>query len=165
MAENRAKKIAMAIGIFVVLMLFSGFGGSYIQDYFEDNCQEGNQTGFCESNYPEANQCELYNTQETCESRLSDGCFWNIYHDQECYDRGSLAFTIFTTIVGIIALAIGFFIKNNGTISGGLIGGGIGSLVMAIISYWSNINELIRVLLIGIVLTILLLIAWKKLRD
>ena len=56
-------------------------------------------------------------------------------------------------------------IKRNNAASGGLIGGGIISLIIAVLSYWSNINELARVFLIGILAVALIILALKKLKD
>jgi len=162
-------KIAMGIGIVIVVALFAGFGADYIGNSFRDNCREPSD-GYCYSTSVSKpiieNQCYDITTQEECNA--NNECEWDSYYSysDECRQSYHNTFSIFSLIIGIIALIAGFIVsKNNEALSGGLVGGGIISLIIAVIGYWSYITELLRVILIGIIAVILIVIAAKKLKD
>lgn len=67
--------------------------------------------------------------------------------------------------VGIIAIVIGFLIIQAETVSLGLSFGGLISLIVGTIGYWSAMNDYLRFIILGIVLAILIWIGIKKIRD
>lgn len=127
---NNGIKIAMGIGLVMVLTLFVIFGAQYMGDTFKTMCSQENPLDFT-----------------------------------KCDKQFDTAFTVFAIIIGLIALTVGLKIKHNNTLSGGLVGGGIVSLIMAVINYWSNLNAVVRVGAIGVLALMLIFIAYKKLRD
>lgn len=85
-----------------------------------------------------------------------------------CYVNSNSATNIFSisaAILGLLAIAIGVFIKKNQAISGGLIAGGITGLIMAITRYWNYLNGWGRVITTGIVLAGLITLSYYKLKD
>ncbi|MBI5391203.1 hypothetical protein HZB02_06965 [Candidatus Woesearchaeota archaeon] len=66
-------------------------------------------------------------------------------------------------IAGAIGLLIGLFI-SVGAVSAGLMAGGIFSMFYGIMTYWSNLGDVVRFVLIGVVLLILIWVGYKKMR-
>lgn len=74
---------------------------------------------------------------------------------------------VFVTLVilGIISLLIGFMLSSVSVVSLGLSFGGVLSLVIASIRYWSAMDEFIRVIILGLALVILIWIGIKKFKE
>tara|TARA_Y100000310_G_C20047251_1_gene518878 strand:- start:150 stop:533 length:384 start_codon:yes stop_codon:yes gene_type:complete len=68
---------------------------------------------------------------------------------------------IVASISGIIGIVIGAFIKVEG-VGAGLIGGGILSVLYGVIRYWEYAENIIRVIILGVVLGVLIWIGFKK---
>lgn len=68
-------------------------------------------------------------------------------------------------IVGIALLIGSYFIRISGVVSLGLSFGGILALVVGSIRYWADMNEYIRVIVLGIALVVLIWFGIKKFRD
>tara|TARA_Y100000310_G_scaffold344775_1_gene459420 strand:+ start:5305 stop:5763 length:459 start_codon:yes stop_codon:yes gene_type:complete len=68
---------------------------------------------------------------------------------------------IILSIVGIITIGISLLLTNLPIVSG-LMYGGILNILMGIMRYWSNMNEYLRFIVSGIILIILIYIAYKK---
>ncbi len=163
MAKNTFMKVILGLGIVVVIGLFAGFGGDYIGNYFQDKCnEESNTQGSCQG--IQGLGCETFTTRDTCPS-AEGGCYWQEPYNQQCFDNKQMYFSIFAAIVGIITLGIGLVIKENNSVGGGLIGGGIVSLITSLFVYWSNINGLLRVVLMGVLVIVLIIIGFKKFSD
>lgn len=165
-----AKKVAMGIGLAVVVALFAGFGADYIASSVRDGCSDGNGTCYSVPKTPSGgmaasdDDCASILTAEECTAEVD--CYWqDDRYSDECRQTYQNVFTIFASVVGALGLIISFMVKNNNALSGGLMGGGIGALIIATISYWSRMSDLIRVLLILVLLIILVWIAYKKLKD
>ena len=77
---------------------------------------------------------------------------------QEAYQR-----TIFIILVvlGVISLVSGAFIANE-IVTLGLSWGGVLSLIVASMRYWSSADNLIKVLILGFALAVLIWLAIKK---
>ena len=77
---------------------------------------------------------------------------------QKVYQR-----TIFIILVvlGVISLALGAFLVNE-IVTLGLSWGGVLSLIIASMRYWSSADNLIRVLILGFALIVLIWLAIKK---
>lgn len=74
---------------------------------------------------------------------------------------------VFVTLVilGIISLLGGFMLATISVVSLGLSFGGVLSLVIASIRYWSAMDEFIRVIILGIALVVLIWIGIKKFKE
>ena len=77
---------------------------------------------------------------------------------QKVYQR-----TIFIILVvlGVISLVLGVFIANE-IVTLGLSWGGVLSLIIASMRYWSSADNLIRVLILGFALAVLIWLAIRK---
>ena len=77
---------------------------------------------------------------------------------QKVYQR---TIFIILVILGVISLALGVFLANE-IVTLGLSWGGVLSLIIASMRYWSSADNLIRVLILGFALAVLIWLAIKK---
>lgn len=99
-------------------------------------------------------------TNSYCNSTFT--CQKNYELKSNTYQRNVFVALI---ILGIISLLIGFMLTANSVVSLGLSFGGVLSLIIASIRYWSAMNEYIRVIILGVALVILVWIGIKKFKD
>lgn len=78
------------------------------------------------------------------------------------YNRN--VFVVFI-IAGILLLIGSIYIKGAEAISLGLAFGGVLALIIGSVRYWSDMNDILRVILLGIALVGLIYVAWKKFKD
>lgn len=78
------------------------------------------------------------------------------------YNRN--VFVVFI-ISGILLLIGSVYLKGAETISLGLAFGGVLALIIGSVRYWSDMNDILRVVLLGIALAGLIYVAWKKFKD
>lgn len=78
------------------------------------------------------------------------------------YNRN--VFVVFV-VGGVILLASSVFLTGSSAASLGLSFAGVLALIIGSIRYWSDMDDILRVALLGIALGSLLGIAWKKFRD
>jgi len=67
-------------------------------------------------------------------------------------------------IAGFIALVIGLVLKNSKIVSFGLSVGGVGNFIVGFLRYWGYLGDYIRFIAVGILLALLIWIAYKKMR-
>lgn len=173
--KPKVLKWALIIGIIVVLNLFFNYAISLFY-------KEPDYDAF----FPQSQVIEPIDTKEEC---LKVGGQWtenSVYKDrysatiptpaqssycnpdftkqqefndaQKVYQR-----TIFIILVvlGVISLALGSFLVNE-IVTLGLSWGGVLSLIIASMRYWSSADNLIRVLILGFALVVLIWLAIKK---
>lgn len=80
---------------------------------------------------------------------------------QNLYNRNVFIILI---IAGIISIIIGFLVGQSEAVSSGLSFGGILSLIIGTIRYWSGMDDYLRFIL-GVALAVLIWIGVKKLKD
>jgi len=68
-------------------------------------------------------------------------------------------------ILGIISLGVDYVVGTSSAVSLGLSLGGILSLVIASIRYWSDMQDILRVVILGIALATLIWFGVKKFKD
>jgi hypothetical protein len=90
----------------------------------------------------------------TCRQKYED--------DRKVYDRNVFVVRVF---VGLILLSLGFFLRLSETFSLGLSLAGLLSFVVGSVAYWSNMQEYVRVIVLGLALAFLIWIAVKKIRS
>ena len=82
---------------------------------------------------------------------------------QSLYNRNVFVGLVIT---GLVALVIGLFVSATGSaVSLGLSLGGLLSLVIASIRYWSDMDEYLRVIVLGLALIALIWIGIKKFKE
>lgn len=171
-------KWALVLGIAIVINLFLTYAVrvAYHEPAYEDFC-------------PEKQVNEAIETKEAC---LEIGGQWNENVDvkypgqptvvpqpegycdatftcrkqfedvNKVYDRN--VFVVFV-IAGILLLAGSAFLAGAEAISLGLSFGGVLALVIGSIRYWSDMDDILRVIILGLALIALIWIAYKKFRD
>lgn len=82
--------------------------------------------------------------------------------DQSVYNRN--LFVVWVA-AGFISLALGFFAINVGAVANGFLGGGLLSLIIGTIRYWSDMNDYLRFVILGIALVLLIIIGYKKISQ
>lgn len=80
----------------------------------------------------------------------------------ELYNRNVF---IILVVAGLLSLIIGFFISSISAVSLGLSLGGVLSFIIGTIRYWSNMDDYLRVIILGLALIALIWLGVKKIRD
>ncbi len=175
----------MAVAIAIVFAFFIGFGiaAFYESPKYEDFCEDAS---FYETPYPkpvmgEVTNCTYIEPSDELKKECKDkgdisakydknGCVESYYCEtcnkefrdiSEVYNRNVF---IIATIFGIIALIVGIVLKIT-SISSGLMGGGILTIIYGIIRYWSGLQNYGRFTVLGIALVILIWLGYKKLKS
>lgn len=97
--------------------------------------------GYCNVNY-------------TCEKNFRDTL--------AIYNRNVFVILI---ILGVITLGIGYSVGTSAAVSQGLSLGGVLALIIASIRYWSDMDDLVRVIILAIALVTLIWFGIKKFKD
>lgn len=78
------------------------------------------------------------------------------------YNRN--VFIVFV-VAGILLLIGSVYLGGAETVSLGLSFGGVLALVIGSVRYWSDMDDILRVILLGVALAGLIYVAWKKFKD
>ena len=86
-------------------------------------------------------------------------CSQNFTTAQTAYDRN-----VFITLVvlGVIVILLSFVLKNNEVLSSSFAIGGVLSVIIASVRYWSSANDFIKMIILGFALATLLYLAYRK---
>ena len=146
MKTDKVKKWLLAIGIAIIFTMFinNGVNTIYNNPQYEDYCD-------IEDIRP-AIPGEVKEIVEDSE------CKQNYQNAREVFEKNAFIILI---VFGVIAVIAGVLIQIE-SISYGLLIGGILNLFIATMRYWSRLGETLRFVLLGIVLVILIYIAYKK---
>jgi len=79
-------------------------------------------------------------------------------------DYQAKVFTILV-VVGVLLVALSFFLKTNQVVSTALSLSGLLSLIIASMRYWSSANNWIKVVILGLALVILIALALRKFKT
>lgn len=90
----------------------------------------------------------------TCRQKFED--------ESGIYNRN--LFVVFV-IVGALALMASVFLTGAEAVSLGLSFGGVLSFIIGSVTYWSDMNDLLRVAILGLALVALIWLAYKKFKD
>jgi hypothetical protein len=175
-------KWVLIIGIVVVLNLFFNFAISsfYHAPKYEDFCKneqinvqpvtkeacvaiggQWNESSSVEKVLsPIPSTPQKLQTNSYCNPTFT--CQKNYEQVKKVYERNVFVILV---ILGILSLIGGFFLIVSSVVSLGLSLGGVLSLVVASIRYWSEMNEYIRVIILGLALIVLIWIGIKKFRE
>jgi len=89
---------------------------------------------------------------------------------KECQDAYNLAESkqdkivfIVAAIIGLIAIIASVFLHKK-TVGAGIGAGGVILIIYGTLRYWQHANDLLKFVLLGIALTILVLVGYKKLK-
>lgn len=171
---------AVILAIAIVLNLFLVYAAQvvYPAPLYEQFCKE-EQTK------------QSYSTEETC---VANGGQWNgtkpvmeesapapvtpgmsagyCYADFTCNKdfqaKNSVhqrnVFLVFV-VIGLLLILGSTFLAGAEVLSAGLSFGGVLALIVGSLAYWSNMDDLLRVAVLGVALAALIFLAWKRFRD
>src|SRR6185369_7009050 len=116
-------------------------GGQWNENDMKGSPTAPQPDGFCDATF-------------TCQKQFTEST--------SMYNRN--VFVVF--IVAGIALLLGsVFLSGAEAVSLGLSFGGVLALIVGSVRYWSDMNDFLRVILLGIALAGLIYVAWKKFHD
>jgi len=174
------KKLVIVLSIIIVLNLFFNYGIKTFYDSpkFEDFCSKDLISrqyavqqdceaagGFWTSNPDFAKPAPI---PETADSKMAGWC--DVYHKcqqefddvRDVYNRNVFLILI---VLGIISIVLGFVISQSEAVALGFSFGGILSLIIGTIRYWSGMDDYLRFIILGVALAILIWMGIKKLKD
>ena len=148
---DKIKSIALSTAIAIILALFVNVGvATFYKEPKYDECY-----------YPRALKATGEYQEPTPEEAQKE---------KECWDRNDALRSFYNrnvfivlVITGTASLLMGLFMGVSSVASGFLFGG-ILNLFIGIVRYWSDMDEYIRFILLGVVLALLIWIGYKKLR-
>ncbi len=180
--KNRSViKWALVLGIVIVLNLFFSYSIHLLY-------KEPKYENFC----PIELTSKAYSTKETCvaaggqwnemtapypyEGKISRPaqveitgycdatytCNKDLQSAMSVYNRNVF---IVLVILGVVALALGVVFSSITAVALGLSFGGVISLVIGSVRYWSDMNDVVRVLVLAIALAGLIWLGIKKIRE
>lgn len=172
--KSRILKWILIFGIVIVLNLFFNYALSLVY-------KNPSYDSFCPNNLKvieninDKDQCVNMGGQWTVESKsVSKETGIKGYCDQQftCRNNYETAHKIYDrnvfitlVILGVICVLLGNFISGNNLISVALSLGGVFSFVIASMRYWNSADDLIKVVILFISLSILIYIAIKKFKN
>lgn len=175
------QKIALALGIIIVLNLFFnvGIAAFYKQPKYEDICG------------PETKK--HYDTQEACEEMGGEWLAYNPHEkpvrivegigvvdgeEEYCnaqatcskeYDAAKNLYNrnvfIVLVLLGGVSVGAGILFSGVTAVSSGFLYGGLISFLIGSTRYWSDMNEYLRFGILGLVLAGLIWLGYRKLKD
>ncbi|MDP3764479.1 MAG: hypothetical protein Q8Q95_02555 [bacterium] len=179
----KIKEIILALAIVVVLNLFFNYGvfTFYKEPKFENFCSvELTQKVYTEKASCEAVGGQWYESNQVnydgrvmfvkpqpqsgetswCDSTAK--CKESYDTVRDVYNRNVF---IVLVILGLISLGLGFLVINASAVANGFLGGGLLSLVVGTIRYWSDMNEYLRFIVLGLALAMLIWLGYKKIKN
>ena len=147
MKTDKVKKWLLAIGIAIIFTMFINHGVNTFYDNpdYLDYCDEEEFRSLKIGEVPQPKPIDIE-------------CKQNYQNARDVFEKNAFIILI---ISGIIAVIAGVLIQVE-SISYGLLIGGILNLFIATVRYWSKLGEPLRFILLGIVLAILIYMAYKK---
>lgn len=182
---SKLKRTILGISIAIILVLFIGYGINtfYKSPEYED---------FCEEKFPEPVRIEKEDISkcdavQTANEAFEDSCYrqggivrYETDEDgcqvaNECdmcnkeyrevmgiYNRNVF---IIAVVAGLICVILGGIILKLESVSAGIMGGGVLSIIYGTLRYWGDMGDVLRFIILGIVLAILIWIGYKKFKK
>lgn len=191
---SKVKQTLLAISIALILAFFIGYAinAFYPEPKYEDYCKdmmrpkmiqeteagctaEGgtwiNQEKVSPGMTLNCNEEPSVDGEYSCMVTSVSGGYCN-YKQDTCYDDYQKAMDphnkvvfIIAVIAGLIAVFIGAVKLNLGSVSSGIMGGGVLSILYGVMRYWENAQDWLRVSILGIALVVLIWVGYKKLNP
>ncbi len=178
----KIKEIILALAIVVVLNLFFNYGvfTFYKEPKFENFCSnELTQKAYtdrqsCEAVdgrwFESAGDIKYYSGESRpipiepqidqkgwCDSTAK--CRDSYEAARDVYNRNVF---IVLVVLGLISLGLGFLVISAAPVANGFLGGGLLSLIIGTIRYWSDMNDYLRFIILGLALAMLIWLGYKK---
>ncbi len=177
---STVKTVALALAIVVVFNLFvhMGLNTFYPSPQFDDFCpqeeavpqtQEQCETDggkwltpgeVTDTRFEPARVPSLATTEPYCDATYT--CRQAFEDANEVYRRNAF---IVWVVAGFIALVAGQMIAGSAAVSSGLTFGGVLSFIIGATGYWSNMDEVLRFIILGVVLVVLIWLGYRKARK
>jgi hypothetical protein len=103
-------------------------------------------------------------SQETIKSQGYCDVNYECQKEYEAFQSGyTRNLFIIAAIIGLITMIIGGFFLKHESVSPGLMGGGFFTILYGIIRYWQYAGDWLRFTLLGVILAMLIYLAYKRL--
>ncbi len=161
------RKFILVVGIIVVLNLFFNFGvrAFYSEPKYNDFCTD-DYYRFAPKPYPadpkDKVAIEAYEKEQTEIAKKQKECSDEYTAVRDLYNRN--VFIVLVSL-GVISIIAGFLLISAEAVSLGLSFGGLLSLVVGTMRYWSAMDEYLRFIVLGVALAILIWFGVKKMKD
>lgn len=169
--QNTLIRYAILFGIVILINLFVSYAIQvvYPQPEYDQFCpiEKVNVT------YPTQEECVSNGGQWNAPAGLDESgqnayCNTNFTCNQQFEDASSLynrnVFVVFV-VVGLALLVGSLFVPGSSLIASAFSLAGILALIIGSLTYWSNMNDILRLVILGIALATVLYFAWKKFED
>lgn len=177
--QSRFTKWSLIIGIVIVLNLFFNYAASLIfsEPQYNQFCQESQVNVAIQTQnecVAAGGQWNAYTTPVIEKTPTGQTVSISGYCDPqfECrneYDTARKAYdrNVFITLValGVLCIVISLILKGNDVVGTALSFGGVLSLIIASIRYWSYADNVLKVIILGVALVLLVVIAMRKFKD
>lgn len=157
--------LAGAIAIVLVAFVMYALHTFYKEPQYNDFCQEPQPVFRDNQEACEAEQGRWNPQPGPCPEK--GPCGWCEYdyacrkdYEQAIKPHKRNRFIIISTI-GVLLVVTGLLLKLA-AVSGGISVGGVILLIIAVVGYWDEFGEYVRLLLLGLLLAALIFIAYKK---
>jgi len=180
---SKLKRIILGISIAIILVLFVGYG---INTFYKSPKYED----FCEEKFPrpvrtekeDISKCDAVQTaneafeascykgivryetdEDGCQvAKECDMCNKEYREAREIYNRNVFMISI---TAGLIAVILGGVILKLESVSAGIMGGGVLTIIYGTIRYWGDMADVGRFTILGIVLVVLIWMGYKKFKK
>ena len=169
MKDIREKLLTIAIAIILTMFIFYGISTFYPRPEWDDMCKD---VGAAMTKA----ECETANGEWSYEERaprpvkLEEDeeyelgyCKCTVYEDAR-ETRSRFVFIV-ALILGLIAVLIGTMYLKLPSVASGIMSGGILTVIFGTMQFWGDMPDFARFICLGIVLAILIVIAYKKLKK
>jgi hypothetical protein len=173
-----AKNWILGIAIAVFFALFIGFGieafyptpkfenvcANIAYDIAAESCPSQGKMPMAGEKYPESCYCDFdakgvqTNVCHKTNPEYS-ACQQRFDSVNELYSRNLF---IITSIIGLAAMIVGAFFLGHPSVSPGLMGGGFITIFYGTVRYWNYAGSKLRVAILGIILAMLIYLAYRK---
>ena len=166
------KKTILSLSIAIIFVFFIGYG---IETFYEspDYNSKCNPDKMINKNIKDESSClkldgtwkmepvpKYTNQTGYCDFYSKCDSEWDLI--KEKYNENVF---IITFIIGIVGLIIGSYFIKIESVGSGIMGGGTLTIIYGTLRYWSELNDFMRFIILGIVLIILIWIGYKKLKS
>lgn len=182
---SKLKRTILGISIAIILALFVGYGINtfYKSPKYEDFCEEKfpepvriekediakcdavqkSNMAFEDSCYRQEGIVRYETDEDGCQvAQECDMCNKEYRKVMEIYNRNVF---IIAVVAGLIAVVLGGIILKLESVSAGIMGGGVLSIIYGTLRYWGDMGDILRFIILGIVLAILIWIGYKKFKK
>lgn len=177
----KIKEIILALAIVIVLNLFFNYGvfTFYPEPKFENFCSveltqkvytekvsceavggqwyESNQISYEGRPMPVKPDPQTIGATSWCDSTAK--CRESYEDSRGIYNRNVFIVLI---VLGLVSLSLGLLVISASAVSNGFLGGGLLSLIVGTIRYWSDMNDYLRFIVLGVALAVLIWLGYKK---